>query len=406
MEKEGETRGPRRIFTRRVIIVLVAWAVLTTLGSWRHQRRWIDETASDSWVGIDAALQVMVLPAWLGARTVGNGYGVAHSLAWTIGVNTLGFGALAAVYLVAQVGVRRLLSPSEPRASDSVDLSRRKLLLGAAPDAIAAVSGCGLLYATVVEPNWLHVSRVDVPIDGLALSHDGLRVLQISDTHRGPRISASFIAEAVRLGIAQKPDLILLTGDYVHMGIEFIEEGAALLAPLVSVAPTVGVLGNHDWYAGAHRVRHTLTKYGVRMIDNDRCFLTERRRLDADAGTLCIAGVGDLLEDHVNFDRALSGVDRSVPRLLMSHNPDAAELPELRSHRVDLMLSGHTHGGQVRLPIVGAPGVPSRYGQKYAQGLVDGPACRVHVSAGVGMSVAPLRFGVRPEINLLTLRSI
>lgn len=405
MEKEGETHGPRRIFTRRVVIVLVAWVVLTTLGSWRHQRRWIDETASDSWVGIDAALQVMVLPAWLGARTVGNGYGVANSLAWTVGVNACGFGALAAAYLVAHAGVRGLLIPKS-RVGDSIDPSRRRLLLGAAPDAIAAVSGCGLLYATVVEPNWLRVARTDVPIEGLSPSHDGLRVLQISDTHRGPRISASFIAEAVRQGIAQKPDLILLTGDYVHMGVEFIEEGAALLAPLVRVAPTVGVLGNHDWYAGAHRVRHALTSYGVRMIDNDRCFLTDRRRLDADAGTLCIAGVGDLLEDHVDFDRALTGVDPRVPRLLMSHNPDAAELPELRAHRVDLMLSGHTHGGQVRLPIVGAPGVPSRYGQKYAQGLVDGPACRVHISAGVGMSVAPFRFGVRPEINLLTLRSI
>jgi predicted MPP superfamily phosphohydrolase len=95
-----------------------------------------------------------------------------------------------------------------------------------------------------------------------------------------------------------------------------------------------------------------------------------------------------------------------MPRLLLSHNPDAAEDPRfLRArHRVDLMLSGHTHGGQVRLPVVGAPVIPSKYGQKYAAGLVQGPRCPVYVSRGLGLSGLPVRFGVPPEIVLFELQ--
>ena len=125
-------------------------------------------------------------------------------------------------------------------------------------------------------------------------------------------------------------------------------------------------------------------------------------RLRPDLVLLSIGGVGDLWEDAVDFERALGGCPTGTPRLLLSHNPDVAEqLPA--GADVDLMLSGHTHGGQVRLPLFGSPFVPSRFGDKYAGGLVRGPRCRVLVSRGVGATVLPMRFGVRPEIVLLTL---
>lgn len=404
MAREKVGRLKSWLLSRRVLVVLVAWIVLSVLGTWRHHRRWIEYQASDSWTVVDSMLHVLVLPGWVATKVVGGSYGAIYSLRWAALVNTLGFGAMGAGYLLASGVAHRTSAWLQHRnETGGVDAGRRRFLC-AAPEAAVLAGGAGLVYATLIEPAWIHVRELDVPIAGLPHQFENLRVLQISDTHRGPRVTASFIAEAVRLGLAQKPDLVVLTGDYVHQGVRYIEESTALMAPLARAVPTVGVLGNHDWYANAWRVREALTAHGVRMIDNNHCYLQSRRLLGDQPSGLCIAGVGDMHEDRVRPDVAFAGVSETVPRLLLSHNPDVAESDVLDGHRVDLMLSGHTHGGQVRLPFVGAPGVPSRYGQKYAKGLVEGPRCRVHVSAGVGMSVAPFRFGVPPEINVLTLR--
>ena len=148
------------------------------------------------------------------------------------------------------------------------------------------------------------------------------------------------------------------------------------------------------------------------MIDNSRLFidpvawrLVER---EPDGLSLCVAGVDDLIEGTVRPDLALRGVGHETPRILLAHNPDTAEIPGIAgkyspAERVDLMICGHTHGGQVRFPIIGAPVTLSEYGQKYVHGLVQGPGCPVIISAGVGMSVFPVRFGVPPEIVEITL---
>ena len=116
-------------------------------------------------------------------------------------------------------------------------------------------------------------------------------------------------------------------------------------------------------------------------------------------------GVGDLWTDQQRYDDALGGVPSSMPRLLLSHNPDVAEDAALRdpSRRVDLMLSGHTHGGQIYVPFMGTPVVPSRYKGKYARGLVQGPAFPVFVCRGVGHTVMPVRVGIRPELAVIEL---
>ncbi len=267
--------------------------------------------------------------------------------------------------------------------------------------------------ATLAEPWDLRVTRYEIPIADLPAPLVGLKLVQLSDTHLGPRIPASFIRHAVAHTLALSPDIVLLTGDYVHNGPQWVEPAARLFEPLVAPGRVVvGVLGNHDWWAGGQRVTDAFTNIGVRMVDNARCFYDPRSRSlvrDSDAPhaeCLCISGVGDLKEDHVDFNAALAGVPDWMPRLMLAHRPDTAELPELhapRPPRIDLMLCGHTHGGQVRLPIVGTPMVPSRYGSKYAAGLVHGPACRVLISRGIGMSILPLRFGVPPEIVEITL---
>lgn len=389
---------------KQVGVVLVLAFALAAFASWRHHARWISGGAADGLTGIDSFMQMLAAPGWLvGARLLGAD--VVRSMPAVIVIYATWFAGVGIAFVATRFAWRRASQRFQRVARPPVfDAARRAFVLRA-PEAVLATGVGGVAYSTLTGPWSLRVARQGVSVNGLAPGYSGLRVLQISDIHHGPRIPGSFVRHVVRCGLSLNPDLVVLTGDYIHNFPEQADEVAELLQPLVASVPTVGVLGNHDWYGGGLPVRAALERVGVRMIDNDRCWLAESGEL-ADSGGLCLAGVGDLYEDTVDFDAALSGVPDETPRLLLSHNPDVAELPALSSHRVDLMLSGHTHGGQIRLPVIGTPGVPSRYGQKYARGLVQGPNCRVHVSAGVGMSIAPVRFGVPPEINLLTLRSV
>lgn len=325
---------------------------------------------------------------------------------------TVGIGA--AFWGARTIQRRRLVRPRATKTENATpepDPTRRRLAFGGIA-VVCAAPAVGLMYSTLAEPFDLRVRRYRVPIRGLGAAWHGLRVVQLTDTHLGPRVPAWHIRAAVERAIALRPGLVVLTGDYVHQGGARIGEAGELLAPLASAGlPVAGVLGNHDHYSGNPRaVRRAMERAGVRMLDNTRTFLHPGGRLSPEpgreSGAICLAGVGDLETDRVDLARALGGVSPETPRLLLSHNPDVAEHRNLTapgSARVDLMLSGHTHGGHIALPLLGRPGVRSRYGQKYAHGLVPGPACPVVISAGVGMSILPVRFGVPPEVVLVEL---
>jgi predicted MPP superfamily phosphohydrolase len=246
-----------------------------------------------------------------------------------------------------------------------------------------------------------------VPIDGLPQPLAGYSIVQLTDIHHDEWISIEQVRRAVDLANGLGADLVALTGDYVTSRGELIGPAVKELARLKGRSGVVGVMGNHDWWTDAKETRRQFRAYGIPLIDNDRLFVSPDRRLSEGVvpGGLCVAGVGDLWEDSVEPEKALAGVPPEMPRILLSHNPDVTEQDAIGAAevRVDLILSGHTHGGQVRLPVVGTPVVPSAYGQKYAQGLVQGPACRVQVSAGVGMGVLPVRMGVPPEVVLIRL---
>jgi predicted MPP superfamily phosphohydrolase len=217
----------------------------------------------------------------------------------------------------------------------------------------------------------------------------------------------SALERAVRLANELGGDIVFLTGDYVHKSPKYIEPVAEVLGGLESRLGVFSVLGNHDWWEGADQVRRALASRGIVNLDNRRVILTSAGELQEEAALgLCLAGVGDLWEDRQDWAAALGGLDPLMPRILLSHNPDVAELlPRGADGRVDLMVSGHTHGGQVRLPFLGTPVVPSRHGQKYAHGLVRGPSCPVFIASGIGLSVLPFRFGVPPEIVEFTFRA-
>ena len=310
--------------------------------------------------------------------------------------------------------IRRSMTHQTPHAPSSPNQGRRHFLINAS----SAVGGLAVTappaYTAIIEPLSLTTQRYRVPIAGLPETLDSLHLVHLSDTHLSPTVPESHIVRAIDHALALRPDLFVLTGDYITRTTRYIERIAALCAPLCRsdsrTIATVGVLGNHDWYGGGPAMRSALENVGVTMIDNDRVFIDARTRQLTRAqprgDALCIAGLGDLSTQGIDTRAALAGVARNTPRIVLAHQPDTAEHPELTSPgspRVDLMLSGHTHGGQVRFPFIGAPIIPSRFGQKYAGGLVRSPRFPVIVSRGIGMSGLPVRFGVPPEIVEITL---
>lgn len=284
---------------------------------------------------------------------------------------------------------------------------RRRFLASATMGVMGIGAVATGTYPVFIEPGWLKVRRLSVPVDDLPPALDGLTIAQLSDIHHDEWISLDHVRDAVNLTNDLNADIVALTGDYVTSSDAMIIPVVKMLASLRPRIGTVGVLGNHDWWTDVALMRREFEKVGIPLIDNDRYFLTADKALSAQMPEegLCLGGIGDLWEDQIDPDYAFRNVPQTMPRLLLSHNPDAAEHDKIvnGNQRIDLMLSGHTHGGQVRLPFVGTPVVPSAYGAKYVKGLAQGPVCRVHTSAGIGMALLPVRLNVPPEIVLVTL---
>jgi predicted MPP superfamily phosphohydrolase len=390
-----------------------AWLALSLGATVLHQYVWDGAGRDSPLKSVGNFLHAVMAPGFLAYRVVVGHWGVRGF--WppfeAAGVATafwIGSGAIvvwARGAILRRRAATRVAAPGEGGSvarAPGIDLSRRRLIVDGVLSAGLAGTVGPVASATMVGPWRLRVRRYTVEVKDLPLALEGVRLVQISDTHLGARIPLSFLERAVREAIALAPDIFLLTGDYILGGDSRIPEAAGVFEPLVrEKVPVVGVLGNHDWYGNGPRMAAELKKVGVVMLDNARMFVNKGKR-DLTESTrhagLCLAGVGDLLTDTVDLGAALGGVPAEVPRVLLSHNPDVAEMPAMRGHRVDLMMSGHTHGGQVALPLVGPLVVPSAYGKKYAGGLVGGPTTRVLISRGVGMSILPVRFNVPPEI--------
>ena len=316
---------------------------------------------------------------------------------YTAAVATL-LGVWQAVFNRAQRGGRRDDAPTDPTR-----ISRRKLLLGGAGGLAA---GAAAVYPMSIATRHFEITRRTFPVRDLPPQLAGLRIVQLSDIHHGPWIPIEHVRTIVERANRLKPDIILLTGDYVHRSAAYIVPVVNELAKLRATIGIIGVLGNHDWWEDGPLMQREFARVGIPLIDNGRRFVTPQRQLVAQATEgLCMAGVGDLYTDTQRYDAALGDVPADMPRLLLSHNPDVAEDPALAVYRsrIDLMLSGHTHGGQIYIPGIGSPIVPSQFGQKYARGLVQGPVCPVFISRGLGHTVLPVRIGVRPEMAVIEL---
>jgi predicted MPP superfamily phosphohydrolase len=228
----------------------------------------------------------------------------------------------------------------------------------------------------------------------------GLRVAVLADLHVGsPWNGLAHLAEIVELTRAAEPDVVLLAGDYVIHGViggrfEPPEATAEVLARLDPPGGTWAVLGNHDWWFDPIRVEAALESVGIPVLE-DRA-----REIAIGECRFWLAGVSDYWEGPHDLEAALRAVPHGRPTLLFTHNPDLfPEVPE----RVTLTIAGHTHGGQVYLPGIGRPAVPSDYGERFAIGHVVESGRHLFVSSGVGTSILPVRFLVPPEVSVLTL---
>ena len=279
-----------------------------------------------------------------------------------------------------------------------LNLTRRKFLT------LVGISGFGAaLDARWLEPEWLGIGRHTVAL-GKGGDATPLKILQLSDLHASKVVSLDFIAKAIRLGLSLKPDLVLLTGDFITRKFAQFERYTEILSPLARAAPCFASLGNHDggaWAGGRHGyadtafVRKLLSNAGIELLYNQATHLRIKDR------NLRLVGLGDLWASEFHPETAFTGAttnpDETV--LVLSHNPDTKDF--LKSYAWDLLVCGHTHGGQFYLPLIGTPFAPVR-DKRFVKGLHQWQGRWIHITKGVG-NLLGVRFNCRPEVSLLTL---
>jgi predicted MPP superfamily phosphohydrolase len=248
-------------------------------------------------------------------------------------------------------------------------------------------------YATKVETRWLKLERLRIPIPALPTAFEGYRVVQLTDLHLSSEESRRMINHAVREALDRSPDLLVLTGDYVTGRLD----APTLRAELSQLSAPDGVwatLGNHDHWVDPGGVRQVLADAGIGELRNSSTPISREGQ------TLWLVGVDDIWEKQHDLPLALSNVPDDGTAILLAHEPDYADAV-FPTGRIALQLSGHSHGGQVRLPLYGAPILPY-LGEKYPYGLRTLGDMWLYTSQGVGY-LLPIRLNCRPEVVEITL---
>jgi len=267
-----------------------------------------------------------------------------------------------------------------------------------------AVVGGTYYYGAFIEPDSIEVVNIDIPLPRLPKNFSGYRIVQISDIHIGGWMNRERLSVVVRLVKEQKPDLILMTGDYVlghswsaeldQAAIDFASEMSLLTAEYT----VIGVMGNHDHWTDPFKVRKMLSQCSVIELRND-VYPIER-----DGAHLYIAGVDDVYVGKQNLGQVVSQLPGDGAAILLAHEPDFVK--ETASYgKFDLQLSGHSHGGQVVLPFFGPPVLP-HLGMNYPSGLYWVGSMWQYTNRGVGMTSPFVRLNCPPEITVITLRNM
>lgn len=250
-------------------------------------------------------------------------------------------------------------------------------------------------YPIFIERNIVQVNRYKIPIPNLPLSFHGFTLAHLTDVHLGALVSPSFVEEIVHRTNRLNTDVIICTGDYVHERntIEEIDQVWPVLSKLSARYGVYSVLGNHDHWADTDRSLYWLGRSGQNIRHQCKPIYKGRERI-------LLGGAGDFEEDELKIDQTFANTDQEDCRILLSHNPDSVDTQF--ETPLSLVLSGHTHGGQVVIPFWGAPRLPVE-NKAYSSGLINTPKTPLFISRGIGWSTLPVRFNCYPEIAVLEL---
>ncbi len=271
-----------------------------------------------------------------------------------------------------------------------------RIVLTAVPLIVALL----VFYGTFIEPARLVIRQETIQINNWPTQLNGLKIAVLSDIHVGGWfVDDRKLKSIVEQTNALQPDLIVIAGDYMSgEGWKSTRVVPETFAPILKDfrAPlgVYSVLGNHDWWWDGNRVRRGLEASGIKVLED------EAFRIDGRGAPLWIVGLADLWTRPQHVLETLSRVPPDQTIIALTHNPDL--FPKLPS-TVQLLVAGHTHGGQVKLPIIGTAITPSNFGQKYVRGHVMENGHHLFVTSGIGTSILPVRFNVPPEIVLLTI---
>ncbi|NQX69981.1 metallophosphoesterase [Paenibacillus alba] len=284
--------------------------------------------------------------------------------------------------------------------STSTRISRRDFLKMSVQGALALLGTAGLsgVYAYGIEPHWMEIKQLNIALAKLPSSFNQFRIVHFSDLHLGFYSNLAHLSELVEQVRELKPDLICFTGDLVDRSIAYMPEAVSILSQLRAPYGQYAVLGNHDAFGNRSAVTRGLSQAGFRVLHNEHIVI--QKGMDK----LHIAGVDDPWVGKPDIRAALLHIPEDACTILLAHEPDFAD--EYSRFPVALQLSGHSHGGQIRLPFFGALYTPP-HGSKYTAGLYQVPnsLLQVYTTRGIGMTRFPLRFNCRPELTVMTLQT-
>lgn len=257
---------------------------------------------------------------------------------------------------------------------------------------------CCYIYGIKIEPNWIEVVPIQLTIPHLDRAFDQFKVVQISDLHIGRYMPESRFGRIIQLVNQQQPDAIAITGDIVTKHSRFqAEKLQQQLSQLQAKTVIVAVLGNHDHSEKIKLLKRILAQSKINNLDN-QVYIVERG-----SKKLAFAGLDDPYWGKPNLNKILDHLPEQVPTIFLVHEPDYIE-KSAKTHKFALQLSGHSHGGQIRIPFF-APLVLPYGGQKYFAGLNQVEDTITYTNRGLGMTNLPMRIGSRPEITVFTLHS-
>jgi uncharacterized protein len=259
---------------------------------------------------------------------------------------------------------------------------------------------CSLFYISMIEPNWIDVRQVSLTLPHLDRAFDGYKIVQLTDIHADRWMNRDRLSRIIRIANQQNPDLVALTGDYITKAAPIFAPTLDVLEQLTPKDGTIAVLGNHDHWSNPRLLTQIMSQAGVTLLHN------QVESIQRGNAYLNIGGVGDVMAGQARLPWLLTQMPTQGAGILLAHEPDFVDEVVSISDRFDLQLSGHSHGGQIRLPFLNVRRITPNLGKKYPNGLYHVGNMLQYTSRGIGLAGSiRVRLNCRPEVTVLTLHS-